>query len=103
MVREICDSFRFDDDSSHLQKPNTRYVTYEYRTDIINDKRVMELINELLNREQKRCDNCIHYQEGGYFCGYCSHFCDIHGNIEWVNHPHYDGDGSKCKDYERKR
>lgn len=98
MVKEICDSFEFE----QYEEPNTRYVTYQYNTNDKNDKRVMELICELLNHEQKRCDNCIHYKSDGYLCGYESHSCKIHGNIEWVNHPHYDGDGSKCEDYKRK-
>lgn len=102
MVREICDSFRFDDDLFHLKEPNTRYITFEYKTNNTNDERVMELIYELLNREQKRCNNCTHYQEDGYFCGYSAHFCDIRGNIEWMGHPNYDGDGNKCEDYKHK-
>lgn len=98
MVEEICDSFEFE----QYKEPNTRYVTYQYKTNNENDERVMKLIRELLNHEQKRCNNCIHYQSDGYFCGYESHSCDIHGGIEWVDHPHYDGDGSKCEDYKRK-
>jgi len=98
MVKSICDSFEFE----HREEPNTRYITYQYKTDNENDKRVMKLICELLNHEQKRCDNCIHYKSDGYFCGYESHSCKIHGNIEAWDHPHHDGDGSKCEDYKRK-
>ncbi len=98
MVKEICDSFKFE----NRKEPNTRYVTYKYKTNNENDKRVMKLIDELLNNEQKRCNNCIHYQSDGTFCGYESHSCDIHGNIEGFDHPHHDGDGSKCEDYKRK-
>lgn len=98
MISVICDSYKFEDH----EEPNTRYVTYQYKTNNENDKRVMKLIRELLNHEQKRCDNCIHYQSDGYFCGYESHSCKIHGNLEDCSHPHHDGDGSKCEDYKRK-
>ena len=97
MVKEICDSFEFESNS----KDNCRYITFEYGTNE-KDEKIINAINELLSNLQDRCDNCSHYQSDGIFCGYESHSCDIHGNIEWVDHPHYDGDGSKCQDYNRK-
>lgn len=99
MVIEICDSPRFEDGK---MKPNVRYITFRYRTDIPNDEKILKLIYEILDREQDKCSNCVHYQSEGYFCGYSANYCDIHGNIEAVDHPHFDGDGSKCEDYQRK-
>lgn len=42
--------------------------------------------------------NCIHCKEDGYFCGYSSISCELHGNIEYLNHPyHYT---ENCPDFE---
>lgn len=97
MVKEICDSYKFENEARN----NYRYITFEYSLNT-KDREIIKEIEQLLSDLQDRCDNCIHYKSGGYFCGYESHYCDIHGNIEWFEHPHYDGDGSKCKDYCRK-
>lgn len=77
-----------------------REVTLRYDRNNESDRRVLEKIFECLG-EQPRCDNCENYQSEGYFCGYESHRCKIHGDLEWHGHPHHDGDGSKCPDYKR--
>lgn len=79
-----------------------RERTFRYDTNNDNDIQILRYIDQLLNT-QKLCQNCVNYKEDGYFCGYNSHSCEIHGNIEAFNHPHHDGDGSKCDDYERKK
>lgn len=99
MVRIVCNSYKFYNGMRLLQEPNKRYVTFEF--DVTTDKDIMKQIYEILNR-QPLCANCINYESGGYFCGYESHFCTVHGNIEYFNHPHHDMDGSKCESYKRK-
>lgn len=46
------------------------------------------------------CSDCIHCKDGGYFCGYRSISCEIHGNIEAFNNPHHDIKASECEDFE---
>lgn len=82
------------------KREGLREMTFRYDRDNDDDMQILQNIMELLNT-QKLCTNCINHQRGGYFCGYNSHSCKIHGNIEAFNHPHHDGDGSKCDDYER--
>lgn len=93
MVNMVLDTFVKTNES-------LREVTFRYDTNNDDDMRILEGISELLNT-QKLCCNCVNYKSDGYFCGYNSHSCKIHGNIEAFNHPHHDGDGSKCNDYER--
>ena len=92
MVRIISESYVRD--KGHAE------MTIRWDFDNDNDFFIIEKIKDLL-AEQKQCVNCIHYQSDGMFCGYESHSCEIHGNIEAFDHPHYDGDGSKCEDYVR--
>ena len=79
---------------------HTRECCYSYDCDNANDRRIMSLINHLIDDNQPTCENCIHhYYE---MCmGYEAIQCKIHGNIEYIDHPHYDMDGSKCSDYKR--
>ena len=98
MVHIICDSFEFKSGLVVYQKTGKRYITLEY--DKTTDKDIIKQIEDILDT-QPRCNNCVNYQSDGYFCGYESHSCKIHGNIEWVNHPRHDGDGDKCNDYKR--
>lgn len=77
-----------------------REVTLRYDINNENDRLVFNKILECL-KEQPLCGNCENYQEDGCMCGYNSHSCKIHGNLEWFDHPHHDGDGSKCPDYYR--
>ena len=98
MVQIICDSFEFQSDSVIYQDIGKRYITLKY--DKTTDKNIIKQIEDILDT-QPLCHNCVNYQSDGYFCGYESHSCKLHGNIEWVDHPHHDGDGSKCSDYKR--
>ena len=98
MVEIICDSYEFKMDDILWKEPNHRYITIKF--DVNTDKGIIEQIEKLLN-QQPKCENCINYQSDGYFCGYESHSCKLHGNIEFWNHPHHNGDGRKCEDYKR--
>lgn len=84
------------------KRDGLREVTFRYDSENNDDLKILENIMELLNT-QKLCTNCVNYQNDGYFCGYCSHSCKIHGNIEAFNHPHHDGDGSKCDEYIKRK
>ena len=77
-------------------------ITYPYTITYTTSTENVETAKMNKHAPQKRCYNCVHFQSDGYFCGYESHSCKIHGNIEACNHPHHDGDGSKCEDYRRK-
>lgn len=93
MVRMVRDTF--------VEKHESlREVTFRYDSNNADDMWILKDIFKLLNT-QKLCTNCVNYKEDGYFCGYNSHSCKIHGNIEAFDHPHHDGDGSKCDDYKR--
>lgn len=92
MVNMICDTY--------TDKEGVREITFRYDKNNTNDTDILNKIMSVL-REQPLCDNCVNYQVGGYFCGYNSHDCKIHGNLDWFDHPHHDGDGSKCPDYKR--
>ncbi len=74
-------------------------IEYDPNTD--NDLEIIKDIDNILSK-QPSCDNCLYYKSDGYFCGYESHSCRLYGNIEALDNPHHDGDGSKCKDYLRK-
>ena len=78
---------------------NCREVTFRYHPNDKNDIALLDKIMNILLTEQPLCTNCKNLIQEGYFCGYTAHRCKIHGNIEEADHPHYDGDGSKCKDY----
>ena len=82
-------------------KEGIREMTIRYDKNNTNDKVVLNKIFECL-REQPLCPNCVNYYVEGNFCGYNAHDCKIHGNLDWFDHPHHDGDGSKCPDYKRK-
>lgn len=85
---------------TYIEGSSLREITFRYDRDNEDDMQILHSIMVLLNT-QKLCSNCINYRVDGYFCGYNAHRCEIHGNIEAYNHPHYDGDGSKCVDYRR--
>ena len=85
---------------TYVKGGSLRECTFRYDSDNEEDMRILRNIMKLLET-QKLCSNCINYREDGYMCGYNSHSCKIHGNIEAFNHPHHDGDGSKCDDYRR--
>lgn len=97
MVKIMGDSYEYKGKSNGSQ----RYITIEYNSDNESDMDIIRVIFDLLDKEQPSCSNCINYQSDGYFCGYESHSCKIHGNIEWVQHPYHDGDASKCEDYKK--
>ena len=100
MISKICDSYEFKTNAVVYRRDGKRYITFEY--DVIKDKDILNQIKSILDKQPK-CDNCINYQIGGYFCGYKSHECKIYGNIECHSHPMNDGDGSKCKNYKRNK
>lgn len=83
----------------HAQKEGIREVTLSYEVNNAHDQMILYGIIRLLNL-QPRCCNCTNYKDDGVFCGYRSHSCKIHGNLEAFDHPHHDGDGSKCPNYE---
>lgn len=91
MVHVILDTY--------IEGSTEREIHIRYDRDIANDKLIMDKINQILIMEQPLCCNCANYYKEGYFCGYCASSCKIHGNIEAWDHPHRDGDGSKCPDY----
>ena len=93
MVKTVLDTY--------TDKEGIREITFRYDKNNTNDKDILNKIMSVL-REQPLCENCVNYQVGGCFCGYNPHDCKIHGNLDWVDHPHHDGDGSKCADYKRK-
>ena len=97
MVREICDSPKFESKS----RDGCRYITFEYRTNK-EDVGIINQINNLLSNLQDRCDNCCHYKSEGCLGNYEACSCDIYGILENVGNPHYDMDGSRCQDYKRK-
>jgi len=67
-----------------------------------HDEDLISKIRDLIYMEQDLCSNCVNVRTGGTFCGYAETYCDIHGSIEYPDHPHHDGDGTKCEDYRRK-
>lgn len=64
------------------------------------DLALLKKIERIMFNEQKRCEKCIYFSRGGYFCGYNSVDCELHGNLDYFKHPHHDLDGSKCLDYD---
>ena len=44
--------------------------------------------------------DCIHCKDDGYFCGYRSISCEIHGNIEAFDNPYHNIKANECKDFE---
>ena len=93
MVREIKDSPSIR---------NTREVTFRYDPNNKNDLVVLKKISEVISSEQELCTNCENFHYEGCLGGYKACACKIHGILEAVSNPHYDGDGSKCDDYRRK-
>lgn len=93
MVKEIIDKSVAN---------NLREVTFRYDPNNKNDMAILNKISEVILTEQPLCSNCGNFFYEGYFCGYNACSCKIHGNIEAVWNPHYDGDGSKCDDYYRR-
>ena len=87
-IRELCENGK-------------KEITFTYNGDNKNDVEIIKKFEELC-KEQDRCDNCKNFYHEGCFGGYQSCNCKIHGCLEVVGHPHYDMDGSKCENYERK-
>lgn len=94
MVKEISDC------PSKRKNDTHREITFEFEYENENDIALMEEISRLCAK-QPRCKNCINFYYEGCFGGYQGCACKIHGNLEHVGNPHYDMDGSKCKDYVR--
>ena len=90
MVKVIHDTY--------TENEGVREVTLSYEINNARDQMILHGITRLLNL-QPQCYNCTNYKDDGVFCGYRSHSCEIHGNLEAYDHPHHDGDGSKCPDY----
>lgn len=91
MVKVILDTYTED--------KGVRNVTLSYNVNNAHDQMILHGITRLLSLQPK-CYNCVNYEDRGTMCGYHSHGCKIHGDIEAWDHPHHDGDGSKCPDYE---
>lgn len=94
MIKEIRDTYTETD---------LREVTFRYDPNNDNDAALLREIHNLIFDKQPKCENCNNYYLDGYFCGYRASRCKVHGNIEAFNNPHFDMDGSKCVDYERKK
>lgn len=90
MVKRIMDS---------PSAKNLREVTFRYDPNNKNDSVILKKISEVVLTEQPLCSNCGNFCYEGCFGGYNACTCKIHGNLEAVGNPHYDGDGSKCDDY----
>ena len=101
MVRVISDGYKFKNDILVYEEEGHRYVTIDYDKLNENDRAIMDEIENIIDKRQKLCSNCVHLKTEGCFCGYCAHYCDadMTRNVESWN---FDFDGSKCKDYERK-
>lgn len=99
MVRIIEDRPR-----EHITRWDTEYTReciFSYNFNNQNDLRIMSLIEQLISDNQPTCKNCINHYFEPCIGGYNAIQCKIHGNIEYIKHPHYDMDGSKCDDYKR--
>ena len=94
MVYTVLDTF--------IKKSTEREIHIRYDPTIANDELIMRKLRDLLYNEQPLCSNCNNYYKEGYFCGYNASCCRIHGCLEGYDHPHRDGDGSKCPDYTRR-
>lgn len=92
MVKEIRRTYNVDNN------PNIREIMFEYEA---VDEELVEKMKEFLNDNQSLCVNCQNYYYKGSFGGYQASNCKLYGCLEARNNPHYDGDGSKCKDYKR--
>ena len=84
---------------TYTDNEGIREVTLSYEVNNAHDQMILHGITRLLNLQPK-CYNCVNYEDCGTMCGYHSHRCKIHGDIEAWDHPHHDGDGSKCPDHE---
>lgn len=84
-------------------KEGLRKIIYEYdpKTDEVLLEELSKVIKEFLNSKQPTCFNCKNYYREGCFGGYMASACRIYGNIEALDNPHYDCDGSKCDRYQR--
>ena len=94
MVRTILDTY--------VEDSTEREMHIRYDKNNPNDQIIIAKLNDLLRNEQPLCSNCVNYYREGYFCGYIAHCCKIHGCLEGYDHPHRDGDGSKCPDYAKR-
>lgn len=94
MVHMILDTY--------VEGTTLREITFRYDRANPNDKLIIDQMSHLCVTAQPTCENCENYYVEGPFCGYNAHDCKIHGNLDAYDHPHHDGDGSKCPDYKRK-
>jgi hypothetical protein len=83
------------------KKGDIRERTFCYDRNNPKDIEIIKKIDALLNT-QSTCFNCENFYYEGCLGGYQAASCKLYGCIEVVGHPHYDCDGSKCKDYKRK-
>lgn len=95
MVRMICDR------PSRRKEKTHREIIFEFEYENENDIALIDKIRSLCN-EQSSCGNCVNFYHEGCFGGYMACTCKIHGNLESIDNPHHDMDGSKCNDYIRK-
>lgn len=106
MLDEICDSFMFKDDCvTRPIEDGVRYVTFQYRSDNEKDMAIKCKIEKLINDSYNKCENCIHCEYEGAFCGYCAPYCNIDRNnffgdsTEEVNCEHYERNTHYCEEY----
>lgn len=85
-----------------IRNSTKREVAFVYDTNNADDLRVKKLIEELLKKEQKSCEQCKHFKHSPYFCGYSESYCAIKGSLEGLD-ASVCLDGSLCSDFVRKK
>ena len=100
MVRMIEDCPKRQEAKWDTEQTRERHFSYDH--DNPNDHKIMRLIGRLIDSLQPTCENCIHHYLD-INMGYEAILCRINGNIENINNPHSDFDGSKCRDYKREQ
>ena len=78
-----------------------RERVFSYDPDNKNDLKILQLIYDVIHNNQAECFNCKNHYTERSFGGYEASCCKIYGCLEIVGNPHYDADGSRCKDYEK--
>ena len=77
-------------------------MTISWDSENTNDKIIIKTIKTIISEMQPTCFNCCNYGKAGCLGNYQASSCKIYGILESLDNPHYDCDGSKCKDYKRK-
>lgn len=86
-----------------LDYGSLRIHEIQYDANNENDRKIIQEIVKLVDKLQPTCFNCEHHYLESSFGEYMISMCDIHDCLECYRNPHNDRDGSKCKDYRRKK